>query len=71
MAAQFSSQLAASFEQVITPAFRKMNDTLDTMVKTLSEGQQEMMDKLLDRFLRQLRGSFDWSSKDLTRRFRS
>lgn len=63
MAAQFSSQLAASFEQVITPAFRKMNDSLDTMVKTLSEGQQEMMDKLLDSFFRQLRGSFDMEFK--------
>ncbi|MDO5422520.1 MAG: MotA/TolQ/ExbB proton channel family protein [Eubacteriales bacterium] len=58
MAKQFSTQLASSFEEVITPSFRKMNDSLDMLVNTMANGQEEMMEQLLDSFLKQLRTSF-------------
>ncbi|MDY3920249.1 MAG: MotA/TolQ/ExbB proton channel family protein [Candidatus Limivivens sp.] len=58
MAKQFSSQLASSFEEVITPSFRKMNQSLDMLVNTMANGQEEMMEQLLDSFLKQLRTSF-------------
>ena len=58
MSKQFSNQLAASFEKVITPSFQKMNASLDQMVATLSTGQEAMMEQLLDSFLKQLRTTF-------------
>ena len=53
MADQFSDQLADSFEKVITPAFRKMNQSLDILVTSMTKGQEEMVKGILDEFLKQ------------------
>jgi len=58
MAEQFSAQLADSFEQVITPAFIKMNQSLDLMVNTLTKGQAELIQEILKEFLKQMNESF-------------
>ena len=58
MAEQFSAQLADSFEKVITPAFRKMNQSLDLMVTTINKGQSEMIREVLNEFLKQMNQSF-------------
>lgn len=58
MADQFSDQLADSFEKVITPAFRKMNQSLDYLVDSISKGQEEMIKGVLNEFLKQMRTSF-------------
>ncbi len=58
MAEQFSEQLADSFEKVITPAFRKMNQSLDLLVTTMTKGQSEMLHELLDEFLKEMNASF-------------
>lgn len=58
MAEQFSSQLADSFEQVITPTFKKMNQSLDYLVTTISKGQSEMLREILDEFMKNMNNSF-------------
>ena len=58
MADQFSDQLADSFEKVITPAFRKMNQSLDLLVTSMTKGQEEMVKGVLDEFLKQMNSSF-------------
>ena len=58
MADQFSDQLADSFEKVITPAFRKMNQSLDILVTSMTKGQEEMVKGILDEFLKQMNSSF-------------
>ena len=41
MAEQFSVQLAGSFEKVITPTFKRMNESLDLMVMLVTRCQQD------------------------------
>ena len=58
MAQEFSKQLVSSFETTITPAFQKMNESLDVMLSTISKSQKEVLDELVGQFLKQLRESF-------------
>ncbi|MDO4344017.1 MAG: MotA/TolQ/ExbB proton channel family protein [Eubacteriales bacterium] len=58
MTEQFSEHLATSFEKVITPSFRKMNQSMDILTETMAKGQEEMMNGLLDDFLQKMRSSF-------------
>ena len=58
MADQFSDQLADSFEKVITPAFRKMNQSIDLLVTSMTKGQEEMVKGVLNEFLKQMNSSF-------------
>ncbi len=58
MTDQFSEHLANSFEKVITPSFRKMNQSMDILTETMARGQEEMMRGLLDDFLQRMRSSF-------------
>lgn len=58
MTRQFSRDLAGSFEEVITPSFKKMNQSLDVLTTTMATGQQEMMEQLTNSFLKQMRTSF-------------
>ncbi|MCI7814591.1 MAG: MotA/TolQ/ExbB proton channel family protein [Lachnospiraceae bacterium] len=58
MAQEFSKQLVQSFETTITPAFQKMNESLDVMLSTITRSQKEVMDELVGQFLKQLRESF-------------
>ena len=41
MAEQFSVKMADSFEKVITPTFKKMNDSLDTLVSSVTKCQED------------------------------
>ena len=58
MTEQFSEHLANSFEKVITPSFRKMNQSMDILTETMAKGQEEMMHGLLDDFLEKMNDSF-------------
>ena len=58
MTEQFSEHLANSFEKVITPSFRKMNQSMDILTETMAKGQEEMMSGLLDDFLHKMNASF-------------
>lgn len=58
MTEQFSEHLATSFERVITPSFRKMNQSMDILTETMAKGQEELMKGLLDDFLTKMRSSF-------------
>lgn len=58
MTEQFSEHLANSFEKVITPSFRKMNQSMDILTETMAKGQEEMMSGLLEDFLQKMRSSF-------------
>ncbi|MGI6018067.1 MAG: MotA/TolQ/ExbB proton channel family protein [Marvinbryantia sp.] len=58
MTEQFSEHLANSFEKVITPSFRKMNQSMDILTDTMAKGQEEMMNGLLDDFLQKMNASF-------------
>lgn len=58
MTEQFSEHLANSFEKVITPSFRKMNQSMDILTETMAKGQEEMMNGLLDDFLSKMNRSF-------------
>lgn len=58
MTEQFSEHLANSFEKVITPSFRKMNQSMDILTETMSKGQEEMMNGLLNDFLSKMKESF-------------
>lgn len=58
MTEQFSEHLANSFEKVITPSFRKMNQSMDILTETMAKGQEEMMSGLLDDFLQKMNSSF-------------
>lgn len=58
MTEQFSEHLANSFEKVITPSFRKMNQSMDILTATMAKGQEEMMNGLLDDFLEKMNDSF-------------
>lgn len=58
MAEQFSVQLAGSFEKVITPTFQKMNDSLDTLVNSVTRCQEDAIREILDVFMKEMHGSF-------------
>lgn len=58
MAEEFSKQLVNSFETTITPAFQKMNESLDVMLSTITKSQKEVLDEMVGQFLKQLRESF-------------
>lgn len=64
MAEQFSSQMAQSFEKVITPTFQKMNNSLDMLVATVTQNQEEAMRVILDEFLREMNSSFKLQFRD-------
>lgn len=58
MTEQFSEHLANSFEKVITPSFRKMNQSMDILTETMAKGQEELLSGLLEDFLKKMRSSF-------------
>ncbi len=58
MTEQFSEHLANSFEKVITPSFRKMNQSMDILTETMAKGQEALMQSLLDDFILKMRASF-------------
>lgn len=58
MTEQFSEHLANSFEKVITPSFRKMNQSMDILTETMASGQEKMMSGLLDDFLAKMNATF-------------
>ena len=64
MAEQFSSQLADSFEKVITPTFQKMNGSLDNLVATVTQCQEDAIRQILNEFLRQMNASFKLEFSD-------
>ena len=67
MTRQFSTQLADSFEKVITPTFQKMNASLDTMVNTVTQCQEEAIRQILDEFLGQMNATFKTQFADFGR----
>ncbi len=58
MAEQFSVQMADSFEKVITPTFRKMNDSLDMLVTSVTRCQQDAVKEILDGFMKEMLDGF-------------
>lgn len=58
MAEQFSVQMADSFEKVITPTFKKMNDSLDTLVSSVTRCQEDAIREILNVFLKEMNDSF-------------
>lgn len=64
MAEQFSVQMADSFEKVITPTFRKMNDSLDMLVTSVTRCQQDAVKEILDRFMKEMHNSFQLQFRD-------
>ena len=64
MAEQFSEQMITSFEQVITPTFQKMNDSLDLLVVSVTRYQQDAVKEMLDVFLKEMKESFHLQFED-------
>lgn len=64
MAEQFSVQMADSFEKVITPTFRKMNDSLDMLVTSVTRCQQDAVKEILDGFMKEMHNSFQLQFRD-------
>lgn len=64
MAEQFSVQMAGSFEKVITPTFRKMNESLDLLATSVTRCQKDAIKEILDTFLAQMHESFNLEFKD-------
>lgn len=64
MAEQFSVQMADSFEKVITPTFQKMNDSLDTLVASVTRCQQDAVRDILDAFMQEMHSSFQMQFGD-------
>ena len=50
MAEQFSVQMADSFEKVITPTFKKMNESLDLLTTSVVRGQKDAIKEILTPF---------------------
>ncbi len=65
MAEQFSVKMADSFEKVITPTFKKMNDSLDTLVDSVTRCQEDAVKEILDAFLKEMNASFETQFADL------
>ena len=64
MAEQFSVKMADSFEKVITPTFKKMNDSLDTLVDSVTRCQEDAVKEILDAFLKEMNASFETQFAD-------
>lgn len=64
MAEQFSVKMADSFEKVITPTFKKMNDSLDTLVSSVTRCQEDAVKEILDAFLKEMNISFETQFAD-------
>ena len=64
MAEQFTVSLAGSFEEVITPTFQKMNDSLDLLVTSVTRVQTDAVQEILDAFLREMHSSFQMQFDD-------
>lgn len=64
MAEQFSVQMADSFEKVITPTFRKMNDSLDMLSTSVLRCQKDAVKEILDVFLKEMHTSFQLQFDD-------
>lgn len=64
MAEQFSVQMADSFEKVITPTFQKMNDSLDTLVASVTRCQEDAIRDISNEFLKQMNNSFHLQFND-------
>lgn len=64
MAERFSVQMADSFERVITPTFEKMNNSLDKMVSSVTECQQDAIRDILNCFLQEMNNSFQMEFRD-------
>lgn len=71
MTDQFSEHLANSFEKVITPSFRKMNQSMDILTETMAKGQEEMMKGLLSDFLSNMRENFQLQFDDFNQALES
>ena len=71
MTDQFSEHLANSFEKVITPSFRKMNQSMDILTETMAKGQEEMMKGLLSDFLSNMRKNFQLQFDDFNQALES
>ena len=71
MTDQFSEHLANSFEKVITPSFRKMNQSMDILTETMAKGQEEMMKGLLNDFLSNMRENFQMQFDDFNQALES
>lgn len=67
MAEQFSVQLAGSFEKVITPTFKRMNESLDLMVTSVTRCQQDAVKDILDVFMKEMRSSFHMQFDDFNK----
>ena len=66
MAEQFSVQMADSFEKVITPTFRKMNDSLDLLTTSVVRCQTDAIKDILDVFLKEMHKSFSMEFHDFS-----
>ena len=64
MAEQFSVQMADSFEKVITPTFKKMNESLDLLTTSVVRGQKDAIKEILDTFLKEMHDSFKLEFSD-------
>ena len=71
MSEQFSEHLANSFEKVITPSFRKMNQSMDILTETMAKGQEEMLKGLLNDFLSNMRENFQMEFDDFNQALES
>ena len=64
MAEQVSERMVSSFEQVITPTFQKMNDSLDLLVVSVTRYQRDAVKEILDVFLKEMNDSFRLQFQD-------
>ena len=64
MAEQFSERMVSNFEQVITPTFQKMNDSLDLLVVSVTRYQRDAVKEILDVFLKEMNDSFKLQFQD-------
>lgn len=64
MAEKVSGQMVESFEKVITPTFRKMNDSLDILVSSVTKCQEDAVREILDAFLKEMNLSFEAQFRD-------
>ena len=64
MAEEFSVKMADSFEKVITPTFKKMNDSLDVLVSSVTRCQEDAVKEILDAFLKEMNNSFQTQFSD-------
>ncbi|MBP3899956.1 MAG: MotA/TolQ/ExbB proton channel family protein [Blautia sp.] len=64
MTEQFTVSMANSFEKVITPTFQKMNNSLDTLVNSVTQVQTEAIQDILDIFMREMSSRFQLQFDD-------